>query len=133
MSNSHVPNIWEMIHTLTIPFPQWQYPLCFFSQFMRIKLLIWVLTDSICLLKISLTSCYNVTTWFANCPHRIKTFFDVLVNLEIEIHETHQDLQISILRWYGTPPCCDVFLIEINNNIKYNAVNIFPPNCYLRA
>lgn len=48
-------------------------------------------------LKISLTSCYNVTTWFANCPHRIKTFFDVLVNLEIEIHETHQDLQISIV------------------------------------
>lgn len=45
-------------------------------------ILIWVLTDSICLLKISLTFCYILTTWLANCSHWIKIFFDVLFNLE---------------------------------------------------
>lgn len=45
-------------------------------------ILIWVLTDSICLLKISLTFCYILTTWLANCSHWIKIFFDVLFNFE---------------------------------------------------
>lgn len=28
-----------------------------------------------------------------------------------------------IVRWYGTPPYCDVFPIEINNKMKYKFIN----------
>lgn len=34
---------------------------------------------------------------------------------------------LYVLRWYGTPPYCHVYRIEMNNKIQYNFINLFYP------
>lgn len=61
---------------------------------------------------------YVYTTTGFQC--KVDNTINDSVKLKLYTGYSQQRDKLIQLRWYGTPPCCDVLLIEINDKIKRN-------------